>query len=74
MTYPVIHAQLKVAEEFARHTRSYLLDALALARSTRCPPSCVAAVDKACTNATALWLLVGNVAPLFGQPADPPED
>ena len=71
MTSAAVHFQLKIAEDFARHTHTYLLAALNLAKSGRCPPSCLAAVNKACTDAHALWLHVGNVAPLFDQPAMP---
>ena len=71
MSNATVHLQLKIAEEFTRHTHRCLLAALNLAKSTRCPPSYLAAVNKACTDAHALWLHVGNVAPLFDQPAMP---
>lgn len=74
MSNTAVHSQLKIAEDFAQHTHNYLRAALHLAVPTDCPKSHIQAIEKACRDAHALWLHVGNVAPLFHQPAEPPPE
>lgn len=71
MSNATIHQHLKIAEYLAHATHKLLLTAVSLTESARHPPSYRAAVNKACGAASELWLQVGNVAPLFDEPAEP---